>query len=158
MSPNCHLLSLSLCMSMKLMTVDIRQSGKVYSLPLPLTRHIKNWGNTIPLNCTFGRKGMFHIYLQSSKLAWNEAWLVPVISLIFLAEIKFLDGISKILNKISGKPVNFLAAYVYLGERNNHKCVMLKRADWVFWRNKGRITEHWHDSLPDMPCILCMFP
>lgn len=128
MSPNCHL-TLSLCMSMKLMTVDIRQSGKVYSLPLPLTRHIKNWGNTIPLNCTFGCKGIFHIYLQSSKLAWNEAWLVPVISLIFLAEIKFLDGISKILNKISWKPVNFLAAYVNLGERNNHKCVMLKRAD-----------------------------
>lgn len=35
-------LSLSLDISMKLMMVDIYQSGEVYSPPLPLTRHLKN--------------------------------------------------------------------------------------------------------------------
>lgn len=80
----------------------------------------------------------------------KQAWLVPVISLISLAEIKFLDGISRILNKNSWKPVNFLVAYVNLGKQN-HKCVILKRADWVFLGNNGRITEHWHDFLPSVP-------
>jgi hypothetical protein len=96
--------------------------------PLDTPKELKESGNTIPLNCTFGHKGIFHIYLQSSKLAWNEACLVPLIHLILLAEIKFLAGISEILNKNSWKPVSFLATYANLGERNNHKSVLLKKA------------------------------
>lgn len=158
MSPNCHLLSLSLCMSIKLMTVDIHQSGKVYPLfATHKTLKESRQHNSIELY-TFGHKGMFHIYLQSSRLAWNEAWLVPVIPLIFLAEIKFLDGISKILNKNSWKPVNFLAPCVNLGEKKSQMWIV-KKGWLVYWGGwNGRITEHWHDFLPNIPWILCMVP
>lgn len=37
--------------------------------------------------------------------------------MIFLAMIKFLAGISEILNKNSRKPLSFLAVYANLGER-----------------------------------------
>lgn len=55
------------------------------------------------------------------------------IYLILLAEIKYLAGISEILNKLSWKIVNSLTAYVNLGERSKYNYVMFKRADWGFW-------------------------
>ena len=140
-NPNSHSVSLSLYMSMKLLTVDVCQSEEAYSPPLSLTKHLENRGRTIPLNCTFGPNGMLCLYLQSRKLAWNEAWLVPVIHLILLAEIKFLAGIYEILHKNSWKHVNFLAADMNLGERNNHKSAMFKGLIRVFGEQRKRYSS-----------------
>lgn len=80
---------------------------------LALHKAFKNWGNRIPLTCTFDRKGMFHIYLQSSKLAWNRAWLVPVIQLILLEDKNSLLGYLKFLIKFPGRLNIFGSIYEF---------------------------------------------